>query len=203
MNNIKSLRRRAGMQQKELALAVGVAQATVSEWEHGKKDPSGERLERLSELFNVSVGEILGETTPTRTSENEGRIRVPVYGRIPAGIPLNMIEDIDDYEELPADMARGGKEYFALRVKGESMMPKYEDGDIIIVRVTPVCENGQDCVVRVNSHDATFKRVYTTPGGIVLQPLNPAFEPITLTRKQWESEYAAVLGVVVELRRKI
>lgn len=203
MNAVKSLRRRKGMQQKELAIAVGVSQATVSEWEHGKKDPSGERITKLMKIFGVSAAELLCEEEPSQ-SKAASSIRVPIYGRIPAGIPFDMIVDIEDYEEIPSDMARGGKEFFALRVKGDSMMPKYENGDIIILRATPVCENGQDCAVRVNGNDATFKRVYkTNDGGIVLQPLNPAYEPITFTRNQWESEYVSVLGVVVELRRKI
>ena len=59
MNAIKSLRLRAGMQQKEVALAVGVSRPTVSEWEHQKKDPTGERLKKLAKLFNVSTGVVL------------------------------------------------------------------------------------------------------------------------------------------------
>lgn len=60
MNTVKELRERAGMQQKELAILIGVSQPTVSEWEHGKKDPSGDRLKRLSEVFCCEPGEILG-----------------------------------------------------------------------------------------------------------------------------------------------
>lgn len=60
MNIVKELRERAGMQQKEVAIAVGVARPTVSEWEHQKKDPSGERLFKLAELFDVDPGVVLG-----------------------------------------------------------------------------------------------------------------------------------------------
>ena len=60
MNIVKELRKGVGMQQKELALAVGVAAPTVSEWEHQKKDPSGDRLKKLAEIFNVSPAVILG-----------------------------------------------------------------------------------------------------------------------------------------------
>ena len=68
MNRVRELRMRAGMQQKELALEVGIARPTVSEWEHQKKDPTGERLKRLSEIFNVSNGVILGyEEIPNPT----------------------------------------------------------------------------------------------------------------------------------------
>ena len=60
MNRTKELRQRAGMQQKEVAIAIGVSRPTVSEWEHQKKDPSGDRLLKLAGLFDVSTGVILG-----------------------------------------------------------------------------------------------------------------------------------------------
>lgn len=59
MNIVKELRKRAGLGQKEVAAMIGVAQPTVSDWENQKKDPSGERLEKLSEIFGVSKNEIL------------------------------------------------------------------------------------------------------------------------------------------------
>lgn len=69
MNIVKELRERAGMQQKELALLVGVARPTVSEWEHGKKDPSGDRLRKLADLFNVDPGVVLGYRPLTDPSQ--------------------------------------------------------------------------------------------------------------------------------------
>lgn len=128
-------------------------------------------------------------------------IRIPVLGRVPAGIPLEAIEDIIDFEEIPADMVRGDSEYFGLRVSGDSMYPKYLEGDIIIVRRQDTCENGQDCVVYVNGYDATLKTVYLLDnGGIRLQPVNPQYAPKTYFRGD---EPVSIAGVVVELRRKI
>ena len=128
-------------------------------------------------------------------------LRIPVLGRVPAGIPLEAIEDIIDFEEIPADMVRGDSEYFGLRVSGDSMYPKYLEGDIIIVRRQDTCENGQDCVVYVNGYDATLKTVYLLDnGGIRLQPVNPQYAPKTYFRGD---EPVSIAGVVVELRRKI
>ena len=128
-------------------------------------------------------------------------IRIPVLGRVPAGIPLEAIEDIVDFEEIPADMVRGDSEYFGLRVSGDSMYPKYLEGDIIIVRRQDTCENGQDCVVYVNGYDATLKTVYLLDnGGIRLQPVNPQYAPKSYFVGD---EPVSIAGVVVELRRKI
>lgn len=71
MNIVKELRKAAGMQQKELAVVIGVTQPTISEWEHGKKDPSGERLQKLSEVFNVSPMTILGASVPSGPTAEE------------------------------------------------------------------------------------------------------------------------------------
>lgn len=71
MNKVYELRKSIGMQQKELAAAIGVTQPTISEWEHGKKDPSGERLDRLAELFGVSRNEILCLSVPAAQTDDD------------------------------------------------------------------------------------------------------------------------------------
>lgn len=127
---------------------------------------------------------------------------VLVYGTIPAGIPMEMIEDIIDTEEIPADMLKGGKQYFGLRVKGNSMFPEYLDGDTIILEKLEDVESGSDAVVMVNGDDGTFKRIFKNENGIILQPLNPEFQPMIYTNEQIEKLPIKVIGKVVELRRK-
>ena len=74
MNKVYELRKSAGMQQKELAAAIGVTQPTISEWEHGKKDPSGERLDKLAELFGVSRNEILCLSVPAAQTDDDSEL---------------------------------------------------------------------------------------------------------------------------------
>ena len=62
MNIVKELRKKKGIQQKELAIEIGVSRPTVSEWESGKKDPSGERLRKLARYFDVDELVVLGKT---------------------------------------------------------------------------------------------------------------------------------------------
>lgn len=206
MNLVRELRKMAGMQQKEVAIAVGVSRPTVSEWEHGKKDPSGERLMNLAKLFDVDPGVILGYKIgeyDIPSQDNPNALRVPILGTIPAGIPIEAIEEVLDWEELPIEMARGGKEYFGLKVNGDSMSPRYEDGDTIILRKQDTCNSGQDCAVMVNTDEATFKRVRITESGIALMPINPAYEPKFYTNKEVIELPVRILGVVIQLRRDI
>ena len=117
---------------------------------------------------------------------------------------MDAIEDILDWEEVPASWGSGGREYFGLRVKGDSMYPKYLEGDTVILRKQPTCDSGDDCAVLVNGDAATLKQVILREDGAVeLRPANPAYPPRTYSPAEIESLPVQVIGVVVELRRKI
>lgn len=88
-------------------------------------------------------------------------------------------------------------------VKQEYLKRKYLDGDTIILEKVVDCESGQDCVVMVNGNDGTFKRVIKNENGIILQPLNPEYEPTIFSNKEIIEKPVRIIGKVVELRRKI
>ena len=200
MEQLKLLRKQFGITMKQLGKEIGLSESTISLYESGKRQPDPSTIRNLASFFGVSADYILG-IPESNVSANA--IRVPVLGTIPAGIPLEAIEDVIDQEAIPADMARGGKEYIGLKVSGDSMSPVYLDGDVLILRVQDACDSGQDCAVMVNGEDATFKRVYLHGDGITLQPLNPAYTPIHYTADEVNTLPVRILGVVVELRRKI
>jgi repressor LexA len=204
--NIKYLRDSRNMTQSELAKAMGYkASATISKWEREGFRPKATELEKLASIFNVSVEDLL--YTDLQRGKNpdtaiQAAVRINVLGSVPAGIPVEAVEDICGFEDIPAEWLLGGREYFALRVDGDSMYPKYESGDIVIVRKQPDCENGQDAVVYVNGDNATLKRIYKQETGILLQPLNPAYEPHTYRYDDLEHP-VTIAGVVVEIRRSV
>ena len=185
------------MTQKDVADKLGVDRTTYVKYETGASSPSLTHLSRIADMFGVTADFLMDRP------EYNGPVRVPVLGTIPAGIPLEAIQDIVDYEELPAYMTQGGQEYFGLAVSGNSMEPEYRAGDVIILRRQDTCESGQDCAVMINGDDATFKRVRLSADGLTLQPLNPSYDPIHFSQKEVEERPVRILGVVVELRRKI
>lgn len=193
---IRRIRFERHMTQEEFAQLLGTSKQNISRYESGEVSPKISTAAAMARILGITLGEINGEDTTPKTS-----IRVPVYGTIPAGIPMEAIEDILDYEEIPAAMGRGGKEYFALKVKGDSMAPEYLDGDVIIIRQSATCDSGDDCAVMINGEDATFKRVRLSPSGMALMPINPTYEPLFFTHRQIEELPVRILGVVVELRR--
>ena len=170
MNIVKELRIRAGMQQKELAILAGVARPTVSEWEHGKKDPSGERLKRLSEIFHVDIGTILGYSPVLIPIRNSA---VPIIGSVACGERVTPDTNADGFLDQP----EGVHADFALRCKGDSMQPTFLDGDFVLIRQQPEVENGQIAAVNIGG-ETTLKHVYFQEGGILLTADNAKYPPI-------------------------
>ena len=158
----------------------------------------------IAKAMNMSIEELLSKINGNQefTINSSSSAVVFVYGTIPAGIPMECIEDIIDTEEISADMLKGGKQYFGLKIKGNSMEPDYLDGDVIIFQKQDDCENGDDCVVMVNGNDGTFKRVFKNENGIILQPLNPTYSPMVYSNEEIEKLPVRILGVFEELRRK-
>ena len=183
---ILKYRKRKKLSQKYLADKLGYSQSLVSKWEKNLREPDLDTLQRIADLLDVTINDLIGNK-----DINKNRI------------PIEMIEDIIDYEELSPSMFNNGKEYFALKIKGNSMSPKYFDKDIIIVKKQDDCESGQDCVVAVNGDDATFKKVIKKENCIILQPINPEYEQITYTNKEIEELPVRILGVAVEIRRSL
>lgn len=128
-------------------------------------------------------------------------VRVPVIGRIAAGVPIEAIEDPSDVVELPVGSVPDG--CFALRVRGTSMIEDHiEDGDVVVIRPQPSVENGEIAVAIVNdvtqNGGATLKRFYHEGDRIRLQPRNPEMQPILVPAAQVE-----VRGKVVKLLRDL
>lgn len=197
--NIIKIRERYGLTQAELGSIAGVTDRAVSSWEKGIAEPRMGAIQRIADHFGITKSSIIEDEELTNTTV---AVSIPVLGSVPAGIPIEAIEDVVDWEEISTKWTTGGREYFGLQVQGNSMYPKYIEGDTIIVRKDSDCESGQDCVVYVNGYDATLKKVIKKADHIILQPLNPEYEPIMYEYND-EEHPVSIAGVVVEIRRKV
>lgn len=212
-NKLKSYREIANLTQQQLADKLGVKQQNIARYELGQRTFKINIVSMMADFFNKQISDFLppeyleNENIKGKNFEayslDEATVKIPVLGVIPAGTPMEAIEDILDYIEIPKDWLRGGKEYFALKLKGDSMFPKYNDGDIVIFRKTPDCNSGDEVCVLVNGFDATFKRLLKHDSGITLQPLNTAYEIKLYSNDDVKNLPIRVLGVAVEMRRKI
>ena len=191
---LKMLRNKKRLSQAKLADELGVSASTVAMWESGEREPKNyETLELIADYFNVNMEVLLtGKLSPTK---------IPVLGRVIAGIPIEAVEEIIDYEEIPQSMAKNG-EYFALQIKGDSMEPKFSAGDVVIVRKQEDVDNGDIAIVLVNGNEVTVKKIRKFDGGINLIPTNSNYDVITYTNAQIEQLPVRIIGKVVELRAK-
>ena len=198
-DELKKLRLQKGWTQERLAEIMGVGKSTISMYENGNRTPDFETLEEIADIFNVDLNRF--STTSTTQQMVSSGIMVPVLGYVRAGIPIEAVEEILDYEEISRDMARQG-DYFALSIKGNSMEPKISEGDVVIVRRQETVENGEYAVVLVNGNDATVKKFYKLDNGIKLLSTNPSYDPFFYTVEEVNSLPIRVVGKVVELRAK-
>lgn len=204
MENLKKLRKKNNVTLQKLADFLHTGTSTISQYETGKREASFDTVSKIANYFGVSIGYLLGqEENLEPTTFKRNIIKVPVYGEIPAGIPIEMIEDtfIEDYEEIDASLGRGGSQFFGLKVKGNSMFPEFRNGDIVIFRQQNHCENGDFCAVSINHTECTFKKVLKKESGITLMPLNPDYDPMFFTKKEVATLPITILGVVKEVRR--
>lgn len=197
--NLKELRTKAGLSQLKLAGKLGVSRSTIAMWEIGKSQPDNDSIVRMAQILGTTTDQLLGlEALP---NGQPGPNWVPVKGIVRAGIPIDAIEDIIDWEELTPEMARSAS-HIGLRVVGDSMEPRFREGDTVIVRIQPDLESGEIGVVIVNGDTATIKKVIKREDGVMLVALNPNYEPKFYTNKEITTLPVRVLGKVVELRAK-
>lgn len=204
MNRVKELRKQKHITQEELGKVLDIQKAAISKYENGRAEPSTEVLKKMSAYFGVSIDYLLGNP-PAKSSVQKpiGRgIRIPVLGRVVAGIPIEAIEEILDYEEITPELAATG-EFFALKVRGDSMEPTLKDGDVVIVKKQPTVDSGDIAIVLVNSDDATVKEIKESPTGITLIGHNAAvYTPQFYSNHDIETLPIQIIGKVVEMRRK-
>lgn len=181
---IKQERKRMGLTQTQLGEALGVKKNAVSKWECGRVEdiPTG-KIKAMAQLFGVSQSYLTGEemeiiqgvAMPARPYKPSHRI--PILGRISAGLPLYAEQNIEGYTFTDLN---GGGEYFALRVTGDSMTAaRIFDGDLLIVRRQDIVDDGQIAVVIVGDDEATVKRFYRQGSTVTLMPqsMNPVHQP--------------------------
>lgn len=198
---IKEARKSAGLTQLELAKKTELSRSYIGDIEKDRYNPSVSTLQLIATATNTPLEDLLPST---KTVSPTGRgVRIPVLGRVVAGIPIEAVEEILDYEEITPELAASG-EFFALKIRGHSMEPRMMEGDVVIVRRQDDVESGDVAIVLVNGNEATVKRVKKQEDGITLIANNiSVYEPHYYSNKEIEELPVRILGKVVELRGKL
>lgn len=172
---IQEIRTQRGMTQEALAERINISKSSISEWEACKRVPRMETLRKIADALGVDVWEIIGfnnmEFTPVkdgiplpsnvRPISSLHRQRVSLIGGVAAGEPIYDPEDLGVYVESPVDADA------AITIHGDSMVPTYQDGDLVYIKARPDVPEGAVAVVFLDD-EATLKHVYKRPTGLTL-----------------------------------
>lgn len=194
--NLKELRNKKGVSQQVVSEMIGITRAAYTNIENEKREPDFQTLLKLADYYNVSTDEIL-----ERKQINSKGLWVPVLGYVHAGVPLEAIDEILDYEEITSEMAAQG-EHFGLTIIGDSMEPRFEQGDVVIVRKQSDIDSGDIAVVLVDGLNATVKKIIKIGTSLMLMPLNNSYEPKIYDQEDIKTLPVEIIGKVVELRGK-
>lgn len=170
----------------------------LSQYVSGKVKPNQDKLSILGMALGVSEIWLMGYDEEI-TKDNI--VKIPIYGSIAAGIPISANTDVTGYV-YDTEGLFDPDIHFCLEIKGDSMTPDIQDGDIVVVRIQPDANSGEIVAVMVNSDEAVCKRLRKYEDSIALISNNPLYEPMIFTAKQIEELPVRIVGKVVEMRRK-
>lgn len=204
---------------------LGFSRGSIGKMKTAKRSPSIDRLQKIADYFGIPVEDLKPDTPKkniirvydatniieqahqrvARTvfaGDDPIRItrRIPVLGHVAAGVPIDAIQDILDWEEISGQIALSG-DYFGLKIKGDSMEPSICNDDVVIVRQQDDAEDGDIVIALVNGHDAVCKRIKKYKDGIALISKNPSYDPMYFTSTEIDETPVKIIGKVIELRR--
>ena len=182
---LKQLRESKGLSLREVDKLSNISYTHLNMIENGKRNVTPALLRNLAQLYNVSYLDLYEKAGYIDLIEDEKKIKTDILGNPVVSLPLlgvvkagynylaqeNWIGTVDVEKSLVGD----SKDYFALKVKGDSMAPTFLEGDIVIIKKQNDCENNEYAVVIINGDEGTLKKIKKTDNGIILQPLNPAY----------------------------
>lgn len=184
---ISSIRRDRGFSQEQLAEMALVNRVTLARYETGMIEPGALALSRIADALNVSTDELLCRTEKLPPFISIMKTSVPIVGEIACGRPITAEQNIEGYADLPDGVTAD----FALKCKGDSMSPTFEQGDLVLIKQTPDVNDGQIAAVGIDD-SATLKRVYRQNESVVCVSDNPAYPP-----QIFPAEQVTIYGLAV------
>ena len=197
--NLKKQAAIAGENQPDIAEVLGVTKSAVNAYFMGNKMPRMDRIKKLADHFGCNVSDLVDDKS---IEDQVTAVAIPVLGIVPAGVPIEAIQDILGYEEIPKIMADTG-EFFCLRVEGNSMYPLLYSGETIVIKKQETADNGDIVVALVDNEETTVKRLKKVSDGIILEAENPEYNSLYFNEKQIQNEKVKIIGKAVESRKKL
>lgn len=207
---IFALRTKKGITQDELAQYVGYkSRSTIAKIEAGERDPHQSMIAALAKALDTTPAYLMGWEDPQEQPQSDklyvldqGKIRqIPIYESVSAGFGASASDYVVDYMPLYIDSDSEAEETIGIRVVGNSMYPKIEEGDIIQVRKQSDVDSGKVAVVMIDGEDFVVKKFYHEGNRIVLKSFNPEYPPKVFEGR--EMARIQIVGLVRSVIKKL
>ena len=164
-NNIRKYRKMKGMTLQELGDKVGMTRSAISKYELDRIPIKNNVLEKIAQALNVSPLTLMGWDTEEDALGTD-TVEVDNLGAVAGGIPVDAIEDRCNKFSITEALARTGQ-FATFEIKGDSMSPKINDGDTVLVKYQPMVESGDVAIIYMNDFQVTCKKVFFLDDGKV------------------------------------
>ena len=179
---------------------LDIPYSTFTDWCNANIYPRIDKIELLANYFDIKKSDLV-ENKEKIDMIGNSVISIPVLGTVKAGYDYIAQENWIGTVDVETSLIKDGEEYFALKVKGDSMAPVFVEDDIVIIKKQNDCENNEFAVVIIDGDEGTLKKIKKTNDGIILQPLNPAYGPVMYTYDEVQTIPVVIVGVVKQLKR--
>lgn len=213
-NRLEKALRLKNVKPVELHDKTGISESLISKYLSGNAVARQRKLSIISDALNINPVWLMGYDIPMENKEyvptelwnktdelGNPIVHIPILGTVKAGYDYLAQENYIGYIDVEKSLVGNGKDYFALKVHGDSMSPALIEDDIVIVKKQENFENGDIVVALINGDEATIKKGKKSDNSILLQPLNPNYEPLIFTNDEMKSIPVTIIGVVKQLKR--
>lgn len=211
---LKKLRENKGLSTREVYELSQVSNSYLSLVENGHRRASAVILKKLAPVYGVDYLDLYVKAGYADLAEYEKNqhqktdelgnpvVSIPLLGVVKAGYDYLAQENWIGSVDVDKDLIKDGSEYFALTIKGDSMSPTLIEDDIVIIKKQDDFETGDIVVAIVNGDEATIKKGKKSENSILLQPLNPNYDPLIFTYDEMKTIPVIVIGIVKQLKRE-
>lgn len=208
-NRLQKAMNYANMKQVDLVNKTGLDKTLINKYLAGIMKAKQDKLTILADALNVNEVWLMGYDVPMERNLNAYKvdelgnsvIPIPILGTVKAGYDYLAQENWIGTVDVETSLVGNGKDYFALKVHGNSMSPALIEDDIVIIKKQNDFENGDIVVAIINGDEATIKKGKKSDSSILLQPLNTAYEPLIFTYDEMKTIPVEIVGIVKQLKR--
>lgn len=206
--NLQYYMDKVGIDRNELCQSLGLKYSTVSEWLQANKYPRIDKIEKLANYFGIKKSDLIEDKSDNAHIESniqsldQSKVyNIPVFESVSAGFGAYASDYIVDYMPIYVNNPADAKDMLCIKVKGDSMYPKIEDGDTVVVRKQSSVDSGSIAVVLIDNEEGFVKKVVYSENLIELISINPEYAP-----KRFEGENVlrvSVVGVVKQIIKEV